>query len=726
MIQTTYGKPSIAIPESQKNEDYHRRWANSVISGSLTDNWANSYQLMAELFKFYQSGSSGDLTRFLQTTQDGSDLPAYWTTTNTIKTKIDLLSGELQERGYEIRAIAMNKEAISRKLEEKERLRVERKLQPIAKDVENTTGMPVQGGEYIPQSDPELDEYMDLGFKDKAEIIIEGALKWIAKRNDWDEYRIKMFMDTLIVNRAIARTEMVRGIPKTLRVDPLCFIFDPDSTDDMLSDSTYFGEVHYMPLSEASERYNLSLDQLQSVYGNYESYLGLGQIAAASVGGEHDGFGAIGTSRFRWFKKIDNSPRVLVLRACWRDIRDLNYKYEKKDKGDGEAEFLQKVDSLKPKEKESSISKSLEVWRECTIIGGQIIKEWGEVPNQPRSASDLGRTECPYKTWVPNYYQSHSVSKVEQLVGLQLFKDILMYNMQVEVSTSGGQGVMYDLAMKPESMTQEQVMSYMKSARIGFYNSKEYNIQGGNANPVSGFNMSLGASLNGILELMNYVDTEMDAISGVSPERQGSIQGASTAVGVQQAALMQSNLITAPYFKGFERFCSRIHNYQAKLVKIAWAGKEVFAPIIGDVGVDFLREHIDLDLDDFDCWMASLPPLINDRQKLESLVQLALQSQQVTLEDALAILLEPDTKVAVRRFNRKMALRRVMDAKQQQAQADQDQQLQQQQEQAQMQQAQMVQQGQQQLQEQKNAGNREKTLITSRTKLNTAKLDLLK
>lgn len=723
MIQTSYGKPSIAIPESQKGIEYHRAWTLAVVAGGLTNQWANSYLLLAELFKFYQSGSSGDLVKFLMTTLDGSDLPAYWTTTNTIKTKIDLLVGEMEERGYEIKAMAMNKEAVSRKLEEKERLRVERKLQPIAKQVEQKTGMPVQGGEYIPQSDPELDEYMDLSFKDKAEIIIEGALKWIAKRNDWDEHRKKMFMDTLIVNRAIARSEVIRGIPTSVRVDPLCFIFDPDSTDDMLSDATWFGEVHYLPLAQAAERYGLTLEELQNVYNTYEAYLGLGQVAAVSNTTGSDGFGAIGTDRFRWFKKIDNSPRVLVIRACWRDIKDLNYKYEKKDKGEGEVEFLQKVDSVKP---DKGISKSMETWRQATIIGGQILKEWGEVPNQPRSTSDLGRTECPYKVWVPNYYQSHTVSKVEQLVGLQLFKDILMYNMQVEVSTSGGRGVMYDLAMKPENMTQEQVMSYMKSARIGFYNSKEYQIQSGNPNPVSPFDMSLGASINGVLELMRYVDAEMDAISGVSPERQGSIQGASTAVGVQQAALMQSNLITAPYFKGFERFCSRVHNYQAKLVKIAWAGKEVFAPIIGNVGIDFLKEHIDLELDDFDCWIASMPPLLNDRSKLESLVQVALQSQQVTLQDALAILLEPDIKVAVRRFTRQMKMRQVLDARQQEA--DQQAQMQQQQaeQQAQAQQAQMMQQNQLQLQQMKGQNNIEKAALTGRVKLNEKKLDLLK
>jgi len=717
----SYSKPNIAIPSSQKDEDYHRRWALSILHGSLTDNWANSYQLLAELYRFYQAGSSGELTGFLQKAQDGSDLPAYWTTTNSIRTKVDVLVGEMETRDYEIKAIALNKEAIARKLEEKERLRVERKLGPVLKNAEAKTGLPLQSGEYIPQSDQELDEYMDLSFKDKAELIIEGALRWIAKQRNWDEQRKKVFMDVLIANRGIFRTEIIRGVPVSKRVDPLCFIFDPDSTDDMLSDSTYFGEVEYIPLAQAAERYGLDLRQLNQVYANYENFLGIGQIGAQSVGSAGvDGFGAIQNNRFKWFKKVDNSPRVMVVRTVWKDIKDLNYKYEKKQKEYGEAEFLQKTD------KKPDIAKTIECWHQCTIIGGQIVKDWGEVPNQPRSTEDLGLTECPYKVWIPNYYQTHSVSKVEQLVGLQLFKDILMYNMQVEVSTAGGRGVMYDLAFKPDNMTQEQVMAYMKTARIGFFNSKEYQIQGGNTNPVQGFDMSLNNSLNGTIQLMQYVDSEMANISGVSPERQGIVQGASAAVGVTQSALLQSNLITAPYFKGFERLCSRTHNYQAKLVKIAWAGKEKFAPIIGDVGVDFLRDNIDLELDDFDCWIVSQPPLLLDRQKLENIISIAIQSQAIELADALAILIEPDTKTAVRKLQRKLAIRKMLEAQQQQAQqqAEQDQQQQQLQAQAQNQQAAL--QSAEQLQQMKNDSNREKTLITSRTKLNQAKIDLLK
>ncbi len=330
MLQTgSYSQPNIAVPESQKDENYYRSFALSIVNGSLTDTYANNYLLMAELIKFYESGSSGELTKFLQETPDGQSIPAYWTTVNTIKTKIDLLAGEMEARGYEIRTRATNKEAYARKLEEKERLRVERKLRnnPSVQEAIQMTGIPLFAPEYIPQTDEELDEYIDLNFKDKVELIMDGALKWLAKRNNWDEHRKKMFMDVFINNRAICRTEIVRGIPRSIRVNPLQFIFDPRSTDDMLSDSTYFGEVIEMPLSEAAERYNLSLDELNEVRNSYLSYLGNGVMNNPE---QAHGFGAIPTDRWQWFRTSDSYTRVLVIRCVWKDIKEINHKYEKK------------------------------------------------------------------------------------------------------------------------------------------------------------------------------------------------------------------------------------------------------------------------------------------------------------------------------------------------------------------------------------------------------------
>ena len=113
----TYAFPSLT--EKKKDESYHKRFAQAIVHNSIDDSYANNYRIMAECYKFLEEGTTGELTSHLQKAEDGSDLPAPWLTLNTLKTKIDLLIGELEERGYQVRVKALNKEATARKLEEK-------------------------------------------------------------------------------------------------------------------------------------------------------------------------------------------------------------------------------------------------------------------------------------------------------------------------------------------------------------------------------------------------------------------------------------------------------------------------------------------------------------------------------------------------------------------------------------------------------------------------------
>lgn len=682
-MPSNYTLPRLDVSESEKNtEKYHEDFARAIVNRSITDSWRNDFNLIAECYKFLEEGSNGELVGHLQKADDGTDLPAIWLSLNSIPTKIDLLTGELETRGYDIRVRALNKEAVHRKNEEKERLRVKRRLQPLFATADADAGIPTGESEYVPQTEEELNEYGDLSIKDKFELIMTGILKWLAKRNDWDEERKILFRDVLTAGRAWVRNEIVRGIPRSSRVHPLNMIFDTSSRKDDLSDATYFGEVEYLPLASAAERYNLTTEELQRVYNAHQEYLGLNAAnEVVSPAADYvNSFDTIGGKRLLWFKTVDDELRVLVTRAVWRDYKHLSHKNEINKKYG--TEHLQKLPpgaDLREREENKTklITKKLEIWRQCTIIGGHIIREWGEVPNQARDVNTLATTKPPYEAWIPNYSSGRGVSKVEQLAGIQLYKDILMYNMQLAVIRSGAKGISYDLAMKPDTMTVEQVMRYLKVYGISFYNSKDFQyLPGSNTSPFREYDLSMSDSIVRYVELMGYLDREMEKISGVSAERQGAVQGASQGLGVTQTAVFQSNLITQPYFIGFERFCSRVLNQQAKLAKISWAeGKEVFAPVIGDVGVDFLREHIDLDLEDFAAFSESVPPLIRDRDKFENLVFAATQSDPTFIDEAVAIMMEPDIRTAVRRFQRRRAMQRIYAAQTEQAQQEREQAL---------------------------------------------------
>jgi hypothetical protein len=708
------------ISETKKDKDYHQRWAEAVVKNTFTDSWVNNYTKLEMLQSLYQVGTGSELTGYLQTNPDGSAAPAIWTSLNNIKSRIRVLIGELEERGYVIKAKALNSEAKARKLEERERLRIKRHLQELTDFVEQTAGLQLEPEEYTPQTDAELDEYMDLSWKDKNVLILEAALKWIAHRTHWDEKRKRLFLNALWANRAIVRNDIVRGIPQSFEIDPLKFIFDPNASDDMLSDATYFGEVEYMPLASAAERYGLTQKEIEECYDSYKQYLGLSDRSAHA---SHGSWSSMPAQSLRWFKLEDGTPRCLVIRAVWRDYKNISHKYEENEKG----KFLQDVTDkeVRKRDEDKIIHNKIECWRQATLVGGKFVKEWGECPNQPVDTESLEQTEPPYKVWVPEFMSGKDVSMVEQLATPQLLKDIALYKLQIEQAKAIGRVLVIDEAMFPEGIDKSKTLSYMKSDGVVFVNSKEYQLGQGNMNLFKDFDLGLSQSIVQQIAFIDYLDRQIDSISGVSPERQGQGMGASAAVGVTQTLLSQSNLITAPYFKGFERFCSRILNHQAKLVKIAWSGKEKFAPIIGDVGVDFLKDNIDISLDEFDVVIQSLPPHTQDRQMLQSLIMTAVQTGELPVSDAMSILLETDFTVAVRKYQRKFQLRQILLAQQEQAQAEQEQNLQMQQMQLQNQQAQGNWQNQLQLQQMKNKANREKTLVTSRTKLRGQQLDLL-
>jgi hypothetical protein len=718
--------PSIAISDKQKNKEYHQSWVEAVVGNAFNPTWVRNYNKTKLLYEFFLEGNGSDITSYLQTGPDGSVMPGIWMSIATVRSKLRVLKGELEERGQIIKARALNSEAEARKYEERERLRIKRKLQDLRMEAEAMTGMPLEQPEQVPQSDEELREYMNFTWKDKHVMIMEAILKWTTNRNHWAEHRVRLFMDALIANVVVVRNELYRGIPRSPRVDPLRFIFDPNATDDMLSDATYFGEMDYQPLAAAAEQYGLTTKEIEECYSAWQQYMAMAPESRVNHE-NHGAWNASANNGIHWFTIENGVPRCLVLKACWRDYKHIAHKSESNEKGD----FLQDItnddkEQSRKRNEGKIILNKIECWRQGTLVAGKFLREWGECPNQPRELDSLEVTEPPYKVWIPEFYLGKYTSLLEQQVGPSLLKDITWYKLQIELAKSVGKVLLLDSAFFVEGSSADQVIGRIKAEGIAIVNSKEYQMGAGGINLFQEFDLGLSQTIGQYISIIAACDQQLDAISGVSQERQGVVQGSSQAVGVTQAALFQSNLITAPYFKGFNRFETRVFNHLAKLAKIAWAGKEKFAPIIGDVGINFLQDNIDISLDQFDVIVESLPPLTLDRQKMEQLLSLAVQADPTLIVDALEIMLEPDTSVAVTKFKRKMISRQKLQALQEQAAQEEQMAMQQEQMAAQQEAGQQQAMTQLQLQQMKEEGKVKNTLIGSRTKLQQAKMDLLR
>lgn len=711
-----YNTPNIAISSKEKNtEKYHLQWAQSVVNTSFTSDWSVSYNKMKMLYDFFLYGTGNDIAGHLTAAPDGSSMPGIWTSQNTVRTRIRSLVGELEERSYIIKARALNTEAQARKLEERERLRVKRKLQGLVAEVQEDTGITLESSEYVPQSDEELREYMDLTWKDKNVLILEGALKWLAQRNEDDETRKRAFLDQFISNYSIARCEIVDGVPRLRGVDPLKFGHDRNCTDDLLTDATYFYEFFYEPLSTVAQRYQLDDKELQESYTMYGD--GINNIVASDTD-----WGCMPNQVNRWYLRDTNAPKALVVKIVWRDYKTLAHKYEKKEEYN--AEFYQDVSDqdIRERDKDKIEYKKIEVWRQATLIGGKFLREWGECKNQPRDLSTLQKAHPPYIVWKNEHFQGNTSSMVEQLLGLQTLKDIALYQLQIQMARAVGKVLVFDDAMMPEGETKETVMRRIKADGVVYVNTREYQNMSGNMNLFQEFDLALSQSIVQFMNIVDSLDRQMSLMSGMSPERMGEVQGSSTSTGTTTASIVQSNLTTSVFFKGFERWWSRCLQQEARLTKLAMAGQERFAPIIGDVGVDFLADNTDIDLDEFDVVVQSLPPMSQERSKLMEWIGISVQTGEISPADAFEFAMEPDLTVAVRMYQRKMKLRQRKLAQQEQAQAEAEERSQQQQMMFDAEQAQLDRDTETNIETNKSQTGLKKQMVGARTKLQQAKI----
>ena len=179
-MSPTSNFPSIFVPESEKDEDYHKQYVQAIASRGILSGYAERFALMNECVNYYLSLQGGEEFDFLQRAEDGEVLPAKWMDFNKITVKFDLLLGELTQRGFKIKVRAQNKAAQSRRLDEKNRLLSEMRFQPIAQGLEEAIGLPIQQDNgFIPQTEEEADIYTNKTYKEKSEIVMRGIMNYL-------------------------------------------------------------------------------------------------------------------------------------------------------------------------------------------------------------------------------------------------------------------------------------------------------------------------------------------------------------------------------------------------------------------------------------------------------------------------------------------------------------------------------------------------------------------
>lgn len=690
-----------SLLEKNKDAEWHKQYVQSIVQNSITHTYDVFNTSITLLYDYYNGVQSGDEYNFIQTSEDGESLPAKWINYNKIRTKVNLLLGELYKKGFEITAKTINTESKVRKLDEKRALLTQVRINKDLAELEQKFPLPITEPD-LPETEAEVEDYFEYSYTDIYELIMSQALKYCAQVYGLEHLRLDVMRDIAISGRGILASQIVGDVPTLRRVDPRNFVFDTTSEDCLLRDSTYFGEIRYMSIADAAEEYGIDRKELDKLY--------LAGKENTAIASRRNGLTPTGSSA-EAFREDGNEIKVMVFKGVWQDTKAFNHKISKDKYG---SEHIKFVGDSEEKKEDKVEKKFIKIWRKGTILANEIIVDWGEIENQTREIDNISDTMPPYIVCIPNWVNQRGVSIVEQIKGLQDLKNIALYNVQLAMVRSGAKGFIYDVAQLPEDWAPEEMMRYLKTSGIAFIDSKKDG-QASQFNQFPTVDLSLSPSVQWLMEISRMIDAEIDAVTGINEAREGTMQYASQTVGVTQSALFQSNLKTEVLYSYFNLMMNIALTHQAGLIKIAWTNKEIFSPIIGDIGVDFLAQEVDVDMQDYSVFIEYIPNALQDKDSLQSIVIAAMQAGQIGFVDAVKVLKERDTTMAIRKLEKSIM------KKEKEAQALQQQQMMMQQ---QMQQQQI--QAEQQTEMGKAALEKEKMQFQRATDIGKAKIDLLK
>jgi len=651
-LATSFVFPDKTIADKKKDEQWHKDYLLAIMNESLgsTFTW---FKFRARENYDYFSGDQDNskfnavvnpLGQEEQTASANENtLPAYWINYGRIKSKVHLLTGELIRRGFEIGVDIINKEAQTRKMEFKKQAIAKILNKDVLQKAQEITSIPVDL-EGLPPTIDGLEDYMREKYKDNAALFIEYALKYNIELYRWTEKRMRLFRDVIVTGRCFVKHEMRNGYPQLQVCNPYTTGFDPYITDDHASDSNYFWNVDYMNIEDVVEQYGISKDEVSKLHEDW-----VNSADTLFWRGVMSDYGVM----FSPFENINNKTRILVFKAQWMDTKKMKAK-KSIDKFDNEHFKILPKDA---KDKgEDIIEKSIKIRRQAVLIGGNIVKDYGEALNRPTDIDNPTETYLDYTAYLPDYINFKSKSMVDDLRGMQDLKNIVMYKIQWEVGKAKGRVVFINHSMIPADKGWDfnKVVEYLSTVGVSVYDDGADNMPP-NRKPIDVADLGLSGDVRFYLELSAMLDREMDSITGLNEARQGQSQ-ASTLVGVNNAQLVQSSTITEPLFEGFKIFEEMTMQKHADLIKIAWSmDKDKFSNILGELGFEHIKEEIDVELNDYGIFISTKPKLLQDENTIITLVNDAWRAGQLSPYEKIMLLelaMEKDTRQALRKLKK--------------------------------------------------------------------------
>jgi hypothetical protein len=650
--------PSQAVSDAEKADPNYGLQVAKAIEGEWFKRDSGSVRYYANRDNFHRlrlyARGEQSIQKYkdeLSINGDLSYLNLDWRPVPIIPKFVDIVVNGIGERTFDIKAYSQDKTSIDKKTKYLEDIRRDMLAGDFLQKVQQSLGVDARRSKIqdLPQNDEELQLHMQLNYKDSIEIAEEQAINNVLDHNKFSQLKKRLDYDLTVLGIGCVKNSFntAEGI-KIDYVDPADIVYS-------YTESPYFDDIYYV-----GEIRRVSIVDLKKQY----PYLTEEDIKEI----EGTGSNAMLYNKSYASSDAEDKNHVYVLYFEYKTYQNQVYKI--KETASGAEKAIKKTDEFNPprdaRSRFEKVNRSIEVlYQGAKIIGHNKILDWRLAENMTRPYSDTTKVQMSYNIVAPRMYKG----KIESLVGrMTTFADMIQLThlkLQQVMSRMVPDGVYLDadgiaeidLGNGTNYNPQEALNMYFQTGSvIGRSMTQDGEFNHGRM-PVQELQTSSGGQkISSLINSYNYYLQMIRDVTGLNEARDGSMPDEKSLVGLQKLAAANSNTATRHVvqsslyltLKTAEAISLRV----ADVLKFANT-KANFINAIGKYNVAALEEMSSLHLHEFGIYL-DLAPDEEEKQLLENNIQVALQRDQIYLEDAIDIREVKNLKLA----NQLLKLRR--------------------------------------------------------------------
>jgi len=586
---------------------------------------------------------------------DLSYLNLDWKPVPIIPKFVDIVVNGIAAKDYDLKAFAQDPFSLKQRTDYVGGIYRDMMAQDYLNEIEQTTGMNLYNSDKktLPQSKEELEIHMQLNYKQSVEIAEEEAINNTLAFNKYQLTNKRTIEDIVTIGIGAVKTSFNKSEGVVVDyVDPANLVYSY-TNDPNFEDIYYVGEIKSMTLAEIKKKFPYLTDKELEQMVKYPG---------------RDGYIAN--------PNYDNDL-VQVLFFEYKTFIDQVFKIKKTESG--LEKTLEKPDTFNPPQSDNfdRVSRSIEVlFSGAKVMGVPQMLEWKLAENMTRPNSDLTKVKMNYVICAPNLYQGRIESLVSRCTSFADMIQLTSLKLQQVIQRMVPDGVFVDvdglaevdLGNGTNYNPQEALNMYFQTGSIVGRSLT----QDGDPNRGKVQTSSSNGKIQSLIATYQYYLQMIRDVTGLNEARDGSLPDKDALVGLQKMAANASNIATKHIVDASLyltlRACENISLRLADALEFDLT-KQALMQSISLTNTQNLEELKNLHLYDFGIYL-ELEPDDEEKAMLEQNIQVALQSGQIYLEDAIDIREVKNITLA----NQILKYRRIQ--KQKQDQAAQQQQIQ--------------------------------------------------